>query len=105
MASRPIQVVEARPVPRAMGLLWGLGGVCLLLITIAGTREGLGTPLFALMIAALGGVLILARPEWGVVVLTSTFFLSYPESLQGSGRFTINNVLGLVLAGILLMRV
>jgi O-antigen ligase len=105
MTSRPFQVAEARPVPRAMGLLWGLGGICLVLITIVGTRDGLATSLFALMIAALGGVLIVARPEWGVVVLTSTFFLSYPESLQGSGRLTINNVLGLTLAGLLLMRV
>ena len=89
-----------------MGLLWGLGGACLLLlVTIMSTREGLATPTFALMIAALGGILILARPEWGVVVLTSTFFLSYPEALQGSGRLTINNVLGLVLAGLLLIRV
>jgi O-antigen ligase len=39
-----------------------------------------------------------------VVVLTSTFFFSYPEVLQGSGRFTINNMLGLVLGGLIVMR-
>jgi O-antigen ligase len=86
-------------------LLWGVAGLCLLLVTLIGTQQGLASFTLALMVAALAGVLIVVRPEWGVIVLTSTFFFSYPEVLQGSGRLTINNVLGLVLGGLLVMRV
>lgn len=80
---------------------WGLG---LFALTFFGTFWGSGPLILALIIACLVGGLILIRPEYGVLVLTSTLFLSYPELLKGSGRFTINNILGLVMAGTLLMK-
>jgi O-antigen ligase len=86
-------------------LLWGLGGLGLLLITFIGTEQGRGPLTLALLVSGLAGILILFRPEWGVVVLTSTFFLSYPEVLEGSGRLTINNVVGGMLALLLAVRV
>ena len=104
MPARPVHAVEARPVAR-VGLLWGLGGLGLLLVTFVGTERGLAPSTLALLVAGLAGILIVVRPEWGVVVLTSTFFLSYPEVLEGSGRLTINNVLGAMLAVLLAVRV
>ena len=106
MAFRSDPVLDARPVGRgATLLLWGLGGLGLFLITALGTGRGLGPTTLAMLAASLVGILIVVRPEWGVVVLTSTFFLSYPAVLQGSGLFTINNVLGLMLAGLLAVRI
>jgi O-antigen ligase len=104
MPARPVHAVEARSAV-GVGLLWGLGGLGLLLVTIAGAGRGLAPSTLALLVAGLAGILIVVRPEWGVVVLTSTFFLSYPEVLEGSGRLTINNVLGLLLAALLAVRV
>jgi O-antigen ligase len=103
MSERPS---AAATVARNAGvsLLWlGLGGMFLAALTLA-VSQGIGHVALALLLASLCGVLILVRPEWGVFALTSTFFLSYPEALQGAGKLTINNVLGLVLAAILVMR-
>ena len=104
MSARSIHAINPQSVPRT-GLLWWLCGLGLLSVTIVGSAQGLGLTTFALLAAAMMGSLIVVRPEWGVVVLTSTFFFSYPDALQGSGRFTINNILGIVLAGLLVMRV
>jgi len=38
--------------------------------------------------------LILARPEYGIALFLSTFLMTYPPALQGTGLLTINNVLG-----------
>jgi O-antigen ligase len=38
--------------------------------------------------------LIVARPEYGIALFLSTFLMTYPTSLQGSGFLTINNILG-----------
>ncbi|HVO22101.1 MAG TPA: O-antigen ligase family protein [Candidatus Margulisiibacteriota bacterium] len=40
--------------------------------------------------------LVLAHPEYGIALFLSTFLMTYPESLQGSGFLTINNVLGVI---------
>lgn len=85
--------------------LWWGAGLALFTLTFFGSSWGSGPLVLGLIVACLVGGLILIRPEYGVLVLTSTFFLSYPEVLQGSGRLTINNILGLILAMILLMRV
>lgn len=60
---------------------------------------GVGTivfgPLIVLPIVGLIGVaFIVARPEYGIAMFLSTFLMTYPEALQGSGFLTINNVLG-----------
>jgi len=47
-------------------------------------------------------ILVFARPEYGIALFLSTFLMSYPAALQGSGYLTINNVMG-GLFGILLM--
>lgn len=86
-------------------LLWGGGSLGLFALTFVGSLWGSELLTLALIVACLVGGLILIRPEYGVMVLTSTFLISYPEVLQGSGQFTINNVLGLILAGTLLIKV
>jgi O-antigen ligase len=67
--------------------------------------QDFGPVVLLLAAGAFVPLLIVARPEFGVLALLSTFFLSYPEALAGSGQLTINNVLGLALAGILLVHV
>jgi O-antigen ligase len=47
-------------------------------------------PVFGLVFFAL----VFARPEYGIALFLSTFLMTYPASLQGSGFLTINNMLG-----------
>jgi hypothetical protein len=95
---------SARQVP-AYGVVWAGAGALALSFTAYATANDLGVVALGLVLTALAGSLIVIRPEFGVIALTSTFFLSYPEMLQGSGSLTINNVLGLFLAAILLIRI
>jgi O-antigen ligase len=39
-------------------------------------------------------VLILVHPEYGIALFLSTFLMTYPASLQGTGFLTINNAMG-----------
>lgn len=98
--SQPAATATARETT----LLAGSVGLLLLVALAASVAEGAGVLALLLMLAAAIGCLVLLRPEWGVILLTSTFFLSYPEALQGSGSLTINNLLGLVLGVILFIR-
>lgn len=54
-------------------------------------------PVFGIIVLAA----IIARPEWGVALLMSTFLMAYPSWAQGSGYLTLNNVLGGVFAVLL----
>jgi O-antigen ligase len=47
-------------------------------------------PIFGLLFVAV----VVARPEYGIALFLSTFLMTYPQALQGSGFLTINNVLG-----------
>jgi len=53
-----------------------------------------GTALVGLVFA---GLLVLYKPQIGVMVIMSTMLMSYPSALRGVGPFTINNLLGLSL--------
>lgn len=37
---------------------------------------------------------VVAKPEYGIALFLSTFLMTYPKALQGSGFLTINNLLG-----------
>jgi O-antigen ligase len=68
-------------------------------VVVVAALVGIGTvafgPLIVLAIVGLfGAALIVARPEYGIAIFLSTFLMTYPEALQGSGYLTINNVLG-----------
>lgn len=46
-------------------------------------------------VACLIGVVIMyLKPEYGIIVFLTTFFLYYPEVLKGVGKITPNNLLG-----------
>src|SRR5713101_1427537 len=47
-------------------------------------------PIFGILFIAL----VVARPEYGIALFLSTFMITYPQTLQGAGLLTINNVLG-----------
>jgi len=47
-------------------------------------------PVFGVLLVTI----VLARPEYGIALFLSTFLMSYPRWLQGSGYLTINNALG-----------
>ena len=75
------------------------------LILVAGAvTAGAAFQILALAFASVFAAVIISRPEWGVFVLVSTFFMSYPAAFSGSGSLTINNVVGLLLAGVLAVR-
>lgn len=69
-------------------------------LTLQG-MEGFG--LLALL-GALGGAVILLRPQLGMLVFLSTFFMTYGRLLPTEGRFTPNNLLGLLFAVLLLVK-
>jgi len=75
----------------------GMGAA--LAVVLMAALVGIGTiafgPLIVLAIVGLLGLaFIVARPEYGIAMFLSTFLMTYPEALQGSGFLTINNVLG-----------
>ena len=47
-------------------------------------------PIFGILFFSL----VMAHPEYGIALFMSTFLMSYPAVLQGTGYLTINNVLG-----------
>ena len=75
----------------------GLGATFALLLVAGGV--GVGTAAFGplAMLPIIGGVLValvVTRPEYGIALFLSTFLMTYPKALQGSGFLTPNNVLG-----------
>lgn len=49
--------------------------------------------------------LVVVRPEYGIALFLSTFLMTYPQALQGSGYLTINNVLGAIFLVLLTYKV
>jgi O-antigen ligase len=79
--------------PSLPGLLSALGLAVLgALIAVGTTLVGplAVLPIFGLLFFAL----VVARPEYGIALFVSTFLISYPVALRGTGSLTINNVLG-----------
>jgi len=71
------------------------GAILLLVGTLVGlTTIAIGplaiVPIFGVLFFAL----VVARPEYGIALFLSTFLMTYPAALQGSGFLTINNALG-----------
>lgn len=96
-------LLAARPRQRAVWPWWLGGAVLFGAVAMAAAQNA--TPLaLGVLVLALGGLVVLFRPELGVIALTATFFLGYLSALEGTGRFTINNLLGVVLAGLLVAK-
>lgn len=88
-----MDAITASQSPSARGI--GTALALLLLAALVGVGTVAVGPLVALPIVGfLGLTVIVARPEYGIALFLSTFLMTYPEALQGSGFLTINNVLG-----------
>lgn len=85
----------------SMAGLVGLAGLGVLLAVA--TNAGQEATAIALIVASMLLVVVLARPEIGILLLlTNYLFASYPTPIRGGGLLTINNVLGIILSIILL---
>ncbi|MBI5506860.1 MAG: O-antigen ligase family protein [Deltaproteobacteria bacterium] len=77
-----------------------------LFVLISGTTFvaaiGQGGPFVLAFAAVLGAYAVFRYPFLGVFAFLMTFLVTYPAPLRGSGNFTINNLLGLVLVPMLL---
>ena len=88
-----MQVIGARQSPPSSGLLPAIGLVILAALVATGTMI-VGPWAFLPLLGVLGFAGIVAHPEYGIALFLSTFLMTYPTALQGSGLLTINNMLG-----------
>lgn len=58
-------------------------------------------PVFGVLLVSI----VVVRPQYGIALFLSTFLMSYPRWLQGSGYLTINNALGAIFLLLLVYRV
>src|SRR6187401_2020842 len=80
-----------------------LGLVVLGALLVVATNAGQEAMAVALIVASMLLVVVVARPEIGILLLlTNYLFASYPTPIRGGGLLTINNILGIILAVILL---
>lgn len=86
------------------GAVLGLLGLAVLgVLLVIATNAGQEAMAVALIVASMLLVVVVARPEVGILLLlTNYLFASYPTPIRGGGLLTINNVLGIILAVILL---
>ncbi len=98
----PVYQTESRGGRR--GRLLGLLGLMLLgVLLVVATNAGQEAVAVALIVASMLLVVVVALPEVGILLLlTNYLFASYPTPIRGGGLLTINNVLGVILAVILL---
>jgi O-antigen ligase len=82
-----VQPSSARGLGPVLALV-ALGMLVAVSTTIFGPLAAL--PIFGLLFVGL----VVARPEYGIALFLSTFLMTYPQSLQGTGFLTINNALG-----------
>lgn len=85
--------------PQVLGLSL-LSGTMLFL-----ALQGMEIVALSTILLALGGVVIFLRPEIGILVFLTSFFVTYRDFLPTEGRFTPNNLLGLFFTVLLLMKV
>jgi O-antigen ligase len=57
------------------------------------------------ILAAVGVVIIFARPEFGILLFLASFLITYGKLIPTEGRFTPNNLLGLFFAVMLLLKI
>jgi O-antigen ligase len=83
--------------------LWGAGLVGLVAAVAAGTYAGYESSVVALLIASLFLAMVVSRPQIGVMLIIMNYLVaSYPTPLRGEGLLTINNLLGILLAVIMI---
>jgi O-antigen ligase len=95
-------ITRASDANRAQAIVLLVGLVVLVIGTTFSASSGFGGPILLLFAGLLGGYAVIRYPFLGVVIYVMTFLFTYPEPLRGSGNFTINNLLGMVLLPMLL---
>jgi O-antigen ligase len=95
------------PVERGARRGFGILGLAALVVLggllAVGTFAGEEATALALIVASMMLVVVIARPPVGILLLlTNYLFASYPTPIRGGGLLTINNVLGIILAVILM---
>jgi len=93
---------RAADASRAQAIILLVGLFVLVTATTFVAAVGEGGPFVLVFAALLGAYAVFRYPFVGVFAFLVTFLVTYPEPLRGSGNFTINNVLGLVLVPMLL---
>jgi O-antigen ligase len=88
---------------RTSGILGVIGLLALGAMLVVGTMAGQEATALALIAASMMLVVVTIRPPIGILLLlTNYLFASYPTPIRGGGLLTINNVLGIILAVILI---
>jgi len=80
----------------------GLGAVVIAVATYVLARSGGGLALLGGVLTLVGSAFVVRRPAIAILVYLTTFLFTYPAFLRGSGNFTINNMLGLMLVPLML---
>ncbi len=84
------------------GLWWAIGIACLGVALIFATYAGREATLLGMIVAAGLLSVVIVKPEIGVLILMTNYLIaSYPTPLRGQGLLTINNLLGIIMAVIL----
>jgi O-antigen ligase len=74
--------------------------------TVAGTFLGKEIILFAGWLAVCVAVFLLAQPVIGIALMTAAYLMAaYPTLLQTLGVLTVNNLLGVCLLGLMVLRI
>lgn len=90
-----LSIVQAtrRREPNAILPTIGIAGLA---ASVGTLNAALGPFAYLVVFGVLAFALVLSHPEYGIALFLSTFLMTYPPSLQGSGALTINNLLGAV---------
>jgi O-antigen ligase len=88
-----------RTSPVSLAALLALTAAVVLSTLVSGPEVAL-----AAVVGPAVAFVILSRPEYGVILMFSSFLVTYPRFLQGGGLFTINNVMAALLGATLAIR-
>lgn len=96
---QPMHGLEPSPASGIGSLGWMAGLATLVVGVTVATWAGYESSVIALLIALLFLALVVTRPQVGVMLLIINYLIaSYPTPLRGEGLLTINNLLGILLA-------
>ncbi len=86
-------------------LLWPAVTLAIGATLVTATYGGLEATALGAIVAAAVLATVVAKPEIGILLLTTNYLIaSYPTPLRGNGLLTINNLLGIILAVLLVAK-
>jgi O-antigen ligase len=106
MDVRPVEYSAPSAAPRAIRLVIALAFPFIAALTVVGTFLGKEIVIFAAWVALASVAALFLRPVVGLAAMTAVYmFSAYPTVLQTLGFLTINNLLGVCFALLLLAHV